>query len=55
MFLFFCCVCGIDEQGKLTDSNLLWSATFVMMNGVAAAGASYCLGWGLGNLTGIYE
>lgn len=39
----------------MTDSNLLWATTFVTLNGVVAAGASYLLGWGLGELTGIND
>ena len=45
----------MHEQGKLTDSNLVWSTTFVTLNGVVAATASYLLGWGLGKVANIDE
>ena len=37
----------------MTDSSIWKSALFVMCNGAAAAGASYLIGWGLGELTGV--
>ena len=37
----------------MTDSGMRKSALFVMFNGAAAAGASYLIGWAIGELTGV--
>jgi len=40
-------------KGKMTESSIWKSACFVMLNGVAAAAASYLVGLGLGQLTKV--
>ncbi|ETO33784.1 hypothetical protein RFI_03318 [Reticulomyxa filosa] len=40
-------------KGKITESSVWKSSLFVLFNGIAAAGASYLVGLGLGQLTNV--